>query len=96
MDCPNCQIKLIAANHKGLAFEYCPSCFGAWLDSRDLERFATGSPHTPTTVHIPAVGNRAPVKQRNTVTAIKQTKQDQPTQQPKKNVVEHKALETTS
>ncbi|MEM7257026.1 MAG: zf-TFIIB domain-containing protein [Pseudomonadota bacterium] len=59
MDCLHCCTTLIPANRKGLEFNYCPSCFGAWLDSRDLDRFISTEQHQPLHVHVPSV-NRQP------------------------------------
>jgi Zn-finger nucleic acid-binding protein len=37
MKCPNCNTTLMPAQRGQAAVDYCPSCWGIWLDRSDLD-----------------------------------------------------------
>jgi uncharacterized protein len=38
MNCPKCQIDMLITEKKGIEIDYCPTCFGVWLDKGELEK----------------------------------------------------------
>jgi Zn-finger nucleic acid-binding protein len=37
MKCPTCNIRLMPANRGPVAIDFCPSCWGIWLDRGELD-----------------------------------------------------------
>ena len=38
MNCPKCQIEMLITEKKEIEIDYCPTCFGIWLDKGELEK----------------------------------------------------------
>jgi Zn-finger nucleic acid-binding protein len=36
MKCPSCHIILVSAERQGVEIDYCPCCWGIWLDKGEL------------------------------------------------------------
>ncbi len=36
MKCPSCNIMLVSADRHGIDIDYCPCCWGIWLDKGEL------------------------------------------------------------
>lgn len=37
MKCPSCNIRLMPANRGQVAIDFCPKCWGVWLDRGELD-----------------------------------------------------------
>ena len=38
MKCPSCNIMLVSADRHGIDIDYCPCCWGVWLDKGELNQ----------------------------------------------------------
>jgi Zn-finger nucleic acid-binding protein len=38
MNCPKCNIDMLITANKDIEIDYCPSCYGEWLDKGVLEK----------------------------------------------------------
>ncbi len=36
MRCPHCHIMLVSAERRGIEIDFCPCCWGVWLDRGEL------------------------------------------------------------
>jgi Zn-finger nucleic acid-binding protein len=36
MKCPSCRVILVSAERQGVEIDYCPCCWGIWLDKGEL------------------------------------------------------------
>ncbi len=46
MNCPNCNVKLVMSDKKGIEIDYCPECRGIWLDKGELDKIIERSIET--------------------------------------------------
>ncbi len=47
MKCPICHIMLAAADRQGIEIDYCPKCWGVWLDRGELNALIERSAGMP-------------------------------------------------
>jgi Zn-finger nucleic acid-binding protein len=48
MKCPNCNETLTMSDRNGIEIDYCPNCWGVWLDRGELDKIIErSSQHVP-------------------------------------------------
>ncbi len=50
MQCPTCRIGLVMTEKQGIEIDYCPQCWGIWLDRGELHKFIEKSYYSPAEV----------------------------------------------
>ena len=57
MKCPICHIMLAAADRQGIEIDYCPKCWGVWLDRGELNALIERSAGLPVEDDAPESGS---------------------------------------
>lgn len=59
MKCPTCNVILVSTDRNGIEIDYCPLCWGVWLDKGELNQIIERSVSEPRVPSATIAAHRA-------------------------------------